>query len=79
MELMINIFLLVGSLALFLFGMKTMSEGLKVTTCSSLPSRLTSSFAPLPSPSMERKTAGSATTTSTCCQMNPPSALYAHR
>ena len=29
MELMINIFSLVGSLALFLFGMKTMSEGLE--------------------------------------------------
>ena len=29
MELIINIFSLVGSLALFLFGMKTMSEGLE--------------------------------------------------
>ena len=29
MELMINIFSLIGSLALFLFGMKTMSEGLE--------------------------------------------------
>ena len=29
MELIINIFSLIGSLALFLFGMKTMSEGLE--------------------------------------------------
>ena len=29
MDLIINIFSLVGSLALFLFGMKTMSEGLE--------------------------------------------------
>ena len=29
MELIINVFSLVGSLALFLFGMKTMSEGLE--------------------------------------------------
>ena len=37
MELMINIFSLVGSLALFLFGMKTMSEGLEKFAGKNLP------------------------------------------
>ena len=40
MELIINIFSLVGSLALFLFGMKTMSEGLEKFAGDRLPSIL---------------------------------------